>query len=322
MYKSILKSINGTDISESFLGDVSIGDDLLVKDEITCNTINSSNMILNGDLNLSSQTSNRVTFINGSKNLSTDNTSLSYDNIAKNLTVDNITIPQEVTNSSLLSGTILYGNSSKKIKSDATLLFNDSTKTITTNNLVVNTDLTMSNLGAVRIPFLNGNKVLKTDSGAQYDINTGTATYGKMIITTSLNPSSSNSIDLGTSSLRYKDCYLVNSPNVSSDANMKQNITTLDENDTVNFINRLRPVKYQFINGQSGRYHHGLIAQELKESILNHGMTTQDMASYCEEEYLENGELKTSKSIRYEELIALLISSIQNLDKRVKQLEK
>ena len=44
----------------------------------------------------------------------------------------------------------------------------------------------------------------------------------------------------------------------------------------------LRPVRYKYKHGTSGRYHTGFIAQEVKYAIEKAGMTTKEVASYGE----------------------------------------
>lgn len=96
---------------------------------------------------------------------------------------------------------------------------------------------------------------------------------------------------------------------VTSDRNLKHDIQELDKNKSSQFIYSLKPSKFKYNNGTSNRFHHGLIAQELKESIGE-----EDNAVYVEQ---KDG----TKGIRYEELIADLIATIQTQNERISYLE-
>ena len=76
---------------------------------------------------------------------------------------------------------------------------------------------------------------------------------------------------------------------------------------------------YKFNENESGRTHTGFIAQDVKEAILDAGLTTKDFAAYCEWEE-EDGE--TGCGLRYEELLALCVKEIQKLKKKVAELEE
>lgn len=107
-----------------------------------------------------------------------------------------------------------------------------------------------------------------------------------------------------------------------SDKNAKSDITSLDILKTSEFIYSLNPVKYKYKNGTSDRFHHGLIAQEVKES-----MGENDWGVYIDFN-VKNKKNKTSETslkyplaLRYEELIADLIATIQSQNNRIKALE-
>ena len=112
-----------------------------------------------------------------------------------------------------------------------------------------------------------------------------------------------------------------------SDRNEKNSIELLDKEKTAEFIYSLKPSKFKYNDGTSGRYHHGLISQEVKES-----MGDEDWGVYCDitipgEKEQVDGETRVikeerkSSSIRYEELIADLIATVQTQNERIKTLE-
>ena len=129
-----------------------------------------------------------------------------------------------------------------------------------------------------------------------------------------LDPTKDNARDLGGSVYRWRGAYLVNSPSVTSDINKKKDIKPLDSDITANFFNNLNPVSYKLIDGSSGRTHYGLIAQEVEEAMQNANLTTMDFAGL-----VKDGD---NYFLRYEEFIPLLIKTIQNLEKRITELEE
>lgn len=108
--------------------------------------------------------------------------------------------------------------------------------------------------------------------------------------------------------------YLSSSPIVGSDSDIKKDIKKLDIDKTLNFIYALTPVQYKYKINQSNRYHHGLIAQDVKNI-----MGDDDWGLYIDKN-IETGE-NGGKALRYEELIADLIITVQSQNERIKELE-
>lgn len=107
--------------------------------------------------------------------------------------------------------------------------------------------------------------------------------------------------------------YLGSSPVIGSDKDVKINIQSLDTQKSSDFIYALNPVEYKYKDGTSDRLHHGFIAQELHDSMQS------DWGVYCDEN-IDTGE-KGGKAIRYEELIADLVATVQSQNERIKDLE-
>jgi hypothetical protein len=110
----------------------------------------------------------------------------------------------------------------------------------------------------------------------------------------------------------------------------------------LDFINKLRPVKYKLNSATSPRYHYGLIAQEITSSLSEHGLTTSDVGFIASAslEYTDSDveEWKTKPNwneyehaiassnaqylgVTYEEFISPMIKAIQQLSDRVSELE-
>lgn len=115
----------------------------------------------------------------------------------------------------------------------------------------------------------------------------------------------------------YNQLYLKGASISSSDKKYKIDIALLNEQHG-KFFDFLTPVSYRFRAGTSGRTHIGLIANEVKEAIVNAGLDAKDMACYCE--WDENGE--RGSGIRYEELIPLCIFEIKKLKEEIKKIQK
>lgn len=101
---------------------------------------------------------------------------------------------------------------------------------------------------------------------------------------------------------------------VASDADLKTDIQSLDTHKSSDFIYALNPVEYKYKDGTSDRLHHGFIAQELHDSMQS------DWGVYCDAN-IDTGK-NGGKAIRYEELIADLVATVQSQNERIKELEK
>ena len=137
-------------------------------------------------------------------------------------------------------------------------------------------------------------------------------------------PFTNNTYDLGNSTYYFDDIYATNGTIITSDRNLKSNISDSDLG--LSFVNSLRPVSYKFNNipaeiDSSGsilsyktgsRTHYGLVAQELSSSLSSVGKTTLDFAG------ITTG---SSMGLRYTELISPVIKAIQELSDEVNQLK-
>ena len=100
-----------------------------------------------------------------------------------------------------------------------------------------------------------------------------------------------------------------NAITVSSDRNKKKDIEDLPEEYSTLF-DGLRPVRFRYKSGTSGRFHTGFVAQEAADAAEKAGLDLSDVAAICRREG-EYGEEEWG--IRYEELIALCVKEIQAL---------
>ena len=130
--------------------------------------------------------------------------------------------------------------------------------------------------------------------------------------------SDSTGFNIGDSDKVWNTIYARTSTIQTSDKNAKYDIFALDNRFEVMF-DELIPVSYKLIINDSERSHIGLVAQDVKQAIINAELTTQEFAGYCE---WTNDDGTIGCGLRYSEFIALCINEIQKLKKRISELEK
>src|SRR5210317_274567 len=92
---------------------------------------------------------------------------------------------------------------------------------------------------------------------------------------------------------------------ITSDKTLKQNITDLEYG--LNYIKKLKPKQYQYINNTNGREHWGFLAQDIRELNKNDKLSVWGLRA--------NGK----QQLNYTEFIAVICKAIQQLDKKVTQ---
>ena len=213
-------------------------------------------------------------------------------------------------------------------------------KTITSGNIAEQTVASSNNLNATSACSLNGNALNLGGNGCtvaatgNYWImaaNTESSRnliYGVWDANWTLCPRGSGNLQLGTANYKWGQIYSTNSAISTSDRSEKNSIAPLDETAKA-FVLGLRPVRYKFNDGTSGRTHWGLIAQDVEELMNSLGMTSLDFAGFIKSpktETYETGEtdeagnpVKATREVpgeylyglRYEEFIAPLIQTVQ-----------
>jgi hypothetical protein len=155
-----------------------------------------------------------------------------------------------------------------------------------------------------------------------------------------VHPMVGNTNDLGTTGNRWKTVWTNNALNSTSDERLKNSIEDTDLG--LDFVNKLRPVKYKNNSASSPRYHYGLIAQELVGTLNDFNKTTSDVGfiasasfQYTEEDIEQwktrddwhvfeseiSASIKGELGLAYTELISPMIKAIQELTTKVEQLE-
>lgn len=109
----------------------------------------------------------------------------------------------------------------------------------------------------------------------------------------------------------------------SSDKNVKNSID-YDLSRYRQFLLDLKPCRFKYNEGQSGRYHIGMIAQDMEQSLANNGISASEFSGWCKMPMRDKNHNITGYTygIRYDSLIPLNTLMIQELVKRVEALEK
>lgn len=133
--------------------------------------------------------------------------------------------------------------------------------------------------------------------------------------TGNLLPAQDNTYTLGGGKYRFADIFGMNPSVSTSDAKLKKEIKTINENYSKMF-DLLAPRSYKFLDGH--RTHIGFVSQEVKTALDECNIDSEDFAGYIA---WKNGDGTTGYGLRYGEFIALCVYEIQMLKKRVKELE-
>lgn len=108
-----------------------------------------------------------------------------------------------------------------------------------------------------------------------------------------------------------------------SDRNLKNSIE-YDLSKYRQFLLDLKPCRFKFNDGRSGRYHLGVIAQDVEQSLADNGITPEEFSGWCKSPIKNKKKEITGYTygIRYDSFIPLNIMLIQELFKRVEKLEE
>lgn len=125
-------------------------------------------------------------------------------------------------------------------------------------------------------------------------------------------------IDIRSDATEFKKTvYTPNGTVSKSDKNLKHDIYILDTGNCKDFIMSLKPSKYKYNDGTSNRFHHGFIAQEVKEA-----MGTDDWGVYVDTSVNSENSEEDYKALRYEEIIADLVGTVQYQQNEIEKLKQ
>lgn len=172
--------------------------------------------------------------------------------------------------------------------------------------------------GALRLQASRGTLHLEGGSGAIIDVN------ANVDVGADLRPSNDNYLYLGTAALRWREVYAATGTIQTSDRNFKTDID-YDMSRYGAFFDALRPASCKYIDGTSGRRHIVMVSQDVEQELIDSGLTSMDFAGFVKSPMTdEDGNEMDGRYryfLRYDEFIGLLIWQVQELKKRVAQLE-
>jgi hypothetical protein len=148
-------------------------------------------------------------------------------------------------------------------------------------------------------------------------------------------PYTGNNADLGSSGDRWNNIFLANAPNVSSDASLKTIIGSLDDAEKAvakSIKGLFKTYKLNSSIAEKGedkaRIHVGVVAQEVRDAFIAEGLDPTRYSLFCSDTWYEvdgkthddkgnvytaeipNAVVVTKLGIRYEELLAFVISAL------------
>lgn len=129
---------------------------------------------------------------------------------------------------------------------------------------------------------------------------------------------------LGTNYYKWSDVYANNAVIQTSDLSLKKEVQYgLEVYDTL--FDALKPMSFIFVDGESGRRHLGLGAQDVEAAMAQAGISSMDFAGFVKSERSDKETEDRGEgydyALRYGEFIPLCIEQIQRLKARVAKLE-
>ena len=126
-----------------------------------------------------------------------------------------------------------------------------------------------------------------------------------------------NAISFGDSDRRFKDIYASNGTIQTSDINEKQDIEELNDAElrvaqqAKTLLRKYRWKSSVEEKGDGARIHFGIIAQDLEQAFTDEGLDASRYGMFIKSTWTnEDGEEQTRLGVRYNQLLAFIISSI------------
>lgn len=133
----------------------------------------------------------------------------------------------------------------------------------------------------------------------------------------SIIPDTTGTQDLGSSSNRWANIYLTNSPNVSSDRHLKDQIKPISLPD---FLYKLKPVRYKLIGScADGMTHFGFIAQDVEDALKQSDESPESLGIIS---FTDDSDGRHGYSLAYEEFIPVLVETVQAQQSQIAVLER
>lgn len=114
-------------------------------------------------------------------------------------------------------------------------------------------------------------------------------------------------------------CYSSQPMEIFSDRRLKNSVDYDIVNRYEGFYRSLKPCRFKMNSAPEEAYHTGFIAQDVKHSLENSGLTAQDLFALTQWDHKNDKD--GMYAIRYSELIALNTAMVQQTIKRLDELE-
>ena len=224
--------------------------------------------------------------------------------------ISNIGNHAHASNASWLSG---YASTSHNNDQHSTNFATESSVTSLTNSLTshVGHSTVGTGISQINSPSKGFFSSYSFNSGTgAFSVSTSTVTSSSITVGNLFPNTSNGNLGFPTSSLRWKNLYLQNSPNVSSDERKKEDIEDLIYG--LDYIKSLEPKSFKMKDREDEAINFGFIAQDLYTTPPEPNI---DIALV---EYTEDSD---DYGVRYTELIAPLVKAIQELSAKNDELQ-
>lgn len=172
----------------------------------------------------------------------------------------------------------------------------------------------LSSGGSLRLEAGSGDVFIEDGSGTQLQLS---YPYIELRGATHLLPAQSAGMTLGSGNYPWTDVYTRTGTVQTSDRGKKRNIEDLPEK-YVAMLDAVPPRRFKMIDGTSGRYHVGFIAQEVEAAMAAAGVDATEFGGFVKD-VGEDG--KEVYMLRYEEFLGILHAKNRALEKRLERLE-
>jgi hypothetical protein len=161
----------------------------------------------------------------------------------------------------------------------------------------------ISSLGGERIAIHTGSVGIEFNPSNQVNPSSGSAPLD-------------DTLDLGASGARWDDVYATNGTIQTSDVNEKQDIEELNDAElrvaqqAKTLLRKFR-WKSSVAENENARIHFGIIAQDLEQAFTDEGLDAGRYGMFIKSTWTnEDGEEQTRLGVRYNQLLAFIISAI------------
>lgn len=178
------------------------------------------------------------------------------------------------SNGTAANAALLDGCGSSVSASASSVVIRDGTGRVNASEIITNV---ISTLSGGKLDIWAGSKqveILNTASTSRYLTLSGSPSWGNPTIGTTAGnifmaespvPTTNNAFNLGWTSLRWATIYLVNSPNVSSDIRLKEDVREIDREKAVELVRTLAPIEFK--RKGSDEINFGFSAQDTKKKL-------------------------------------------------------